>query len=149
MPDSLLLDRLLKVTDQLTRDMARAFADTELTPARMGVMWVVHHDGPSTQKAIARHLDVSARNVTGLVDALERSGYLVRTAHPADRRAHLVTLTPIGTELMTTAAHEHAALSASLRAAVAPADRAPLERGLDAVTTRLAELIALEAKGAS
>ena len=37
-----------------------------------------------------------------MVDALENSGYLVRTQDPADRRRHLLYLTDAGDELMET-----------------------------------------------
>lgn len=41
-------------------------------------------------------LGVTARNVTGLVDALQRDGLVERLPHPGDRRATLVRLTPAG-----------------------------------------------------
>ncbi len=141
MPDPLLLDRLLLVSHLFQRDMARAFAGTELSEARMAVLWTLHHAGPVTQQAIATALDLTPRTVSAHVDALEASGHVHRAPHPHDRRAHLVELTPTGDTLMQRTAAEHAELSAMLRAAVAPADRDALERGLDAVTARLRELI--------
>jgi MarR family len=36
------------------------------------------------------------RNVTGLVDALEATGFVSRTPHPSDRRATLIQLTKKG-----------------------------------------------------
>lgn len=142
MPERLLLDRLLLIADLFQRDMARAFAGTELSGARMAVLWVVHHSGPATQQALATELDVTPRNISALVDALETAGFVRRAPHPADRRAHLVELTGAGVELMTRTAREHAELSARLLDAVAGDDRAALERGLDAIAVRLAQLIA-------
>ncbi|MDT0180347.1 MarR family transcriptional regulator [Microbacterium sp. ARD31] len=141
MPEPLLLDRLLLVSELFQRDMARAFAGTPLSPARMAVLWTLHHDGPSTQQALASALGVSPRNITGLVDALEESGHVNRVSHPTDRRAHLVELTEAGTQLMRTTAREHAHLSAALSEAVDAADRETLDRALDAVTARLRQLI--------
>lgn len=142
MPSSLLLDRLLLVSHLFQRDMARAFAGTDLSEARMAVLWTVHHSGPVTQQAIASALDLTARTVSAHVDSLEVSGHVRRVIHPTDRRAHLVELTPQGAELMQRTAEEHAELSRTLRDAVAPRDRDALERGLDAVAARLRELIA-------
>lgn len=139
--DATILDRLLLIGSLFGRDMARAFAGTALSPARMRVLWVVHHSGPSTQQSLAHALDVSPRNITALVDALEAAGYVVRAPHPSDRRALLVDLTPEGRELMTRTVAEHAELSATLLDAVRPDDRAAVERGVEAIADRLAELV--------
>ncbi len=40
-----------------------------------------------TQRALADALQVTPRNVTGLVDALADSGFVERAPHPTDRRA--------------------------------------------------------------
>lgn len=136
-----LLDRLLLAGHLLREDTARAFAGTPLTESRAGVLWVLHVQGPSTQQAVAQALQVSARNVSGLVDALESLGYLRRTPHPQDRRAVLLELTRLGVETMTTMAREHAQLGRDLLASVAPEDREAFERGLDAVVTTLGRLV--------
>jgi DNA-binding MarR family transcriptional regulator len=49
------------------------------------------------QRDLADALRVSPRNVTGLVDGLEATGFAVRERHPNDRRASLVKLTEMGT----------------------------------------------------
>ena len=49
------------------------------------------------QRDLADALRVSARNVTGLVEGLQATGFVGRTVHPRDRRATLVTLTEQGT----------------------------------------------------
>ena len=46
-----------------------------------------------TQRELSRALRCTPRNVTGLLDALEDSGLVVRRPHPRDRRASLVNLT--------------------------------------------------------
>jgi DNA-binding MarR family transcriptional regulator len=93
------LDELLEVAVLVNADMASGLGSLGLTPARTHLLWVVHHRGPSTQRVLAEALDVSARNVTGLVDALEEGGFVTREPHPSDRRATLVTLTARGREV--------------------------------------------------
>lgn len=137
-----IFDKLLLVSNLLQRDMNRTFTGTPLTEARVGVLWVLQTVGPSTQQGIAAALDVSARNISALVDALERTGYVRRTSHPTDRRAVLVELTPSATEVMAVMQRQHAEVSAALVDTVPPADRAAFDRGLDAVVARLAELVA-------
>jgi DNA-binding MarR family transcriptional regulator len=136
-----ILDKLLLIANLLQRDMARAFAGTPLTEARVSVLWVLRTLGPSTQQGIADALDVSARNISALVDALEATGYVRRTRHPTDRRAVIVKLTASAVELMSTMQREHGEVTASLLASVPRDDRAAFERGIDAIATRLGELV--------
>ena len=138
------LDRLLEIGELFQKDMARAFRGTPLTPARTRVLWELAHSGPSTQHALAARLEVSPRNITGLVDALEAGGYVTRSPHPADRRAILVSLAASAEQFMHQMQREHADLTADLLGAVAPADRPALERGIDAIAARLRELVAAE-----
>ncbi len=137
-----LLDRLLQIADLFRKDMARAFAGTGLTPARVHVLWALQHAGPSTQQALAGLCGVTPRNITALVDALEGTGHVRRTPHPTDRRAVLVELTPDAVATMTRMQQDHQELSASLLSAVAPEDRDAVERGVAAIAEHLAALVA-------
>lgn len=138
------LDRLLEIGDLFQKDMARAFDGTPLTAARIRLLWELQHTGPSTQHVLATRLEVSPRNITGLVDALEVAGYVERSAHPSDRRATIVSLAASAEVMMQQMQRDHADLTADLLSAVRPADRAALERGVDAIAARLRELIAAD-----
>ena len=137
----LLLDRLLQIADLFQKDMARAFEGTGLTTSRVHLLWVLQHAGPSTQQALAKLCAVSPRNITGLVDGLERSGHVRRTPHPTDRRAVLVELTPSAVTTMTRMQQEHVDLNETLTSAIAPEDRQAVERGITALVDRLAALV--------
>ena len=137
----LLLDRLLQIADLFQKDMARAFDGTGLTTSRVHLLWVLQHAGPSTQQALAKLCAVSPRNITGLVDGLERSGHVRRTPHPTDRRAVLVELTPSAVTTMTRMQREHVDLNETLTSAIAPEDRQAVERGITALVDRLSELV--------
>jgi DNA-binding MarR family transcriptional regulator len=54
--------------------------------------------GPAIMREIGDMLQVTPRNMTAMVDQLERAGLVVRRPHPADRRATLLELTPAGRE---------------------------------------------------
>jgi DNA-binding MarR family transcriptional regulator len=138
------LDRLLEIGDLFQKDMSRAFDGTPLTAARVRLLWELQLSGPSTQHALATNMGVSPRNITGLVDALEAGGYVVRSQHPSDRRATIVSLAASARRMMREMQHEHAELSAELLGAVDPADRPALERGVDAIAAHLRELIAAD-----
>lgn len=90
------LERLLEMTTLLGEGMENDAAGRGLTVARAEVVWLVHHRGPMRQRDLADALRVSPRNVTGLLDALEATGFVVRTPHPGDRRAALIQLTGKG-----------------------------------------------------
>lgn len=135
-------DRLLDIALLLQQDLAIAFADTGLTTARTHLLWVLHHQGPSTQQAVAAALDVSPRNVTGLVDALEATGFVERRPHPSDRRATLVTLTERGVATMAGMVRERAAVAAALVEGFGAARIQRLGADLDTITERLRVLVA-------
>ncbi len=143
--EPLFVDRLLQIADLFQRDMARAFDGTGLTTARVHLLWVLQHAGPSTQQTLAQLCEVSPRNITGLVDALEKSGHVRRAPHPTDRRAVLVELTQTATHTMARMQEDHAHLNQTLLSAIAPADRAAVERGLSAVVTHLEHLVSAAA----
>lgn len=53
-----------------------------------------HRDAIATPGGIAQHLRISTASTTKLLDRLERGGHIVRGAHPTDRRALAITITP-------------------------------------------------------
>ncbi|MBC7270515.1 MAG: MarR family transcriptional regulator, partial [Streptomyces sp.] len=83
---SVSLDRLFELAEVLGEMMRRGVAERGLTTARAGVLWALFHEGPMTQRVLADRLGVTPRNVTGLLDALQEDGLVVREAHPTDRR---------------------------------------------------------------
>jgi DNA-binding MarR family transcriptional regulator len=90
---------------------------------------------------LAEALDVSARNVTGLVDALEETGFVVRRPHPDDRRATLVTLTDRGTGVFDELGRGHEEFARLLFAEMPEDELGGLMRGLDSVLTVLREVV--------
>jgi DNA-binding MarR family transcriptional regulator len=90
------LDLVYELVLLLGEDMTRSLARDGLTVSRAHLLWELDQRGPSTQRVLADALGVSARNVTGLVDALETTGFVARRPHPSDRRATLVSLTDHG-----------------------------------------------------
>jgi DNA-binding MarR family transcriptional regulator len=65
----------------------------KLSGSRMGLLFTVHSNGGRIRMGdLASKLGVAARTVTGLVDGLERDGYLHRVSDPSDRRAFIIEL---------------------------------------------------------
>jgi DNA-binding MarR family transcriptional regulator len=138
-------DRLLQIALLIQEDLARSFTATDLTVPRTHLLWELHRLGPSTQRTLATTLKVSPRNVTGLVDALEASGYVARTPHPKDRRAILLTLTDQGSQTMAQMEHERHQIAAELVADLDTEQQDRLRQGLDSIVARLQGLMATAA----
>jgi DNA-binding MarR family transcriptional regulator len=75
--------------------------------------------------------------VTGLVDALVAQGLVTREAHPTDRRATLVTLTPRGETLVAQLKRGHKRLARALFASMPHREFESFARGLAGVIDRL------------
>ena len=133
--DVVALDRLLELALLVNADMDAGLAARGLTPSRTHLLWVLHQHGPATQRELADALEIAPRSVTGLVDALEDSGHVVRRPHENDRRAVRVHLTPKAVEAMARMEQERDELA---RALFGPVPR----RRLTALVTELEELSA-------
>lgn len=117
--------------------MARANAALGLTPARTHLLWELGRRGPVPQRVLAEALKVTPRAVTGLVDALVAQRLVTRQAHPTDRRATLVTLTPRGETLVAELQRGHKALARALFAAMSGRELDDFARSLAGVVDRL------------
>ncbi len=135
------LDRVLELTVLLGRDMATSLAASGLTVARTTLLWQLRATGPTTQRALADALGVSARNVTGLVDGLVAAGLVSREQHPADRRATLVTPTARGEELLGELGRGQAELAGQLFGGLSGERLEGLVSALDDVLERLRALV--------
>ena len=58
-----------------------------------------NHEGLSQQE-LSQKLVVSKSNVVGLIDRLEKAGYVKRESHPNDRRQYVLHLTAKANELI-------------------------------------------------
>jgi DNA-binding MarR family transcriptional regulator len=143
------LDRVLALVVFLSDDMTRALARDGLTSSRAHVIWELVHRGPSTQRALADAMGVSARTMTGLTDGLAETGFVTREKHPSDRRAALVTLTAHGRAVAERLQREQRTFSHDLFAGMSRARFDGFVDGLDHVLTRLRELSAQAAAAGS
>ena len=62
-----------------------------------------------SMRAISQEQVLTTGGATRVIDRLEASGLVVRTAHPTDRRGRLERLTPSGSETVVRAAQVHEA----------------------------------------
>ena len=133
------LDKVLHLSMLVAADLARFEKDSGLTTPRVHLLWTLGETGPTTQRALATALDVTPRNVTGLIDGLVASGHVTREPHPTDRRATLVTPTELGAKTIHELRASHDDLARQLFEAVPP-------QRLSSFVTTLDETIAIFAR---
>nr|AYM53965.1 transcriptional regulator MarR family [Pyxidicoccus sp.] len=68
----------------------------QFTPPQVHALLWLGTDGALTMGELARRLGVTEKTVTGVVDRLEREGYLMRERSASDRRVVHCRLTPEG-----------------------------------------------------
>jgi DNA-binding MarR family transcriptional regulator len=133
------LDQLLEFVVLLNDDMTQSLAREGLTLPRAHLVWLLHHQGPITQRALADALKVTPRNVTGLVDGLVAGGFVTREPHPTDRRATLVSLTEHGASTLAEMDRSHQELAELLFGDMSARQFGAFVKGLGHVLSRLRE----------
>jgi DNA-binding MarR family transcriptional regulator len=94
-----------------------------MTYARGRVVAALHASGPVLMRALSEAVGVSPRTITGLIDALEADGWAERRAHPTDRRATIVALTPAAEAAFATLLQLYGRLARDMLAGVPEADQ--------------------------
>lgn len=131
------MDQMFDLAVVLGEAMNARLAENGLTAARAEVLWVLHRGGPRTQRELSEVLKCTPRNVTGLVDALERAGFVERAKHPSDRRAIMVGLSDTGRSLIDGWSTDREHGISQLLAGIAAQDLAVFGTVLDTVVARL------------
>jgi DNA-binding MarR family transcriptional regulator len=95
LPNQELVADAVRFTKAFQRSLGRR-PDGSLSYERARLLQTLHCDGPQRTRDLADELDLPARNVTTVADALEGEDLVRRTPHPTDRRVTLLELTPAG-----------------------------------------------------
>jgi len=87
----------LRIAGKTLRMMQERWAEKhDLSEGRLGVMFRLLRVGDCPLGDLADELDSTPRNITGLVDHLERDGLVERVPDPQDRRSVRARLTAAG-----------------------------------------------------
>src|SRR5215216_1882138 len=133
-----LSEALFAIEPALNSWLKMGFRSRGITYARLRLLSALRFGGPRRMLDLGGELGVTARNVTGLVDALQRDGLVERLLHPTDRRAILVRLTPAGKHLSGELLAEQRAALAELLAELPEADQRNLMQALESLRAVLA-----------
>lgn len=104
MPDNqLVIKNIVGAIRQLYRavylDASKMSRKFGLTASQSGVLRSLFNHGPLSSADLSRKLFVTPSNITGIIDRLEKKGYVERVRKAGDRRVALITLTPPGLEI--------------------------------------------------
>src|SRR5882724_13072224 len=89
---------LMKAHRTLQRLATRSIEASDICLSDFAVMEMLLHKGPQPVNEIGRRIELTSGAITTAVDRLESRGLVARGAHPTDRRARIVRLTPEGEE---------------------------------------------------
>jgi DNA-binding MarR family transcriptional regulator len=103
---------LQRATHRTLAALATALADLDLTASETNALANLADGRHRNVRELVADTGTRATTLTGVLDRLERRGYVARELDPADRRSFRLTLTPAG-----------AAVAAHARRPVRPADR--------------------------
>ncbi|MGB3434516.1 MarR family winged helix-turn-helix transcriptional regulator [Achromobacter sp.] len=119
--------QLLSLAKAIDRDCAARLAPRQLSEGKFVLLFLLHEqaDGMSPHE-LADGAGVTRATVTGLLDGLERDGFVARRAGKDDRRKIIVKLSAKGRAEAGRLFEEHTDWIGSLFAGLSPADRASL-----------------------
>jgi DNA-binding MarR family transcriptional regulator len=86
----------VRTADLLFDRIGRLLRPLDVSSAGGLVLGLLRDHGPMTPSELGDGLIVTRATVTGLLDSLERRGYVRRVPHATDRRRLVVELTPEG-----------------------------------------------------
>ena len=122
---------------RISRTVSRAFDDTLSKAGGSLPVWLVlislKSRQLSSQRELAEAVGIQGATLTHHLDAMESSGLVTRRRDPANRRLHLVELTPAGDALFLRLRDAAMAFDQRLRAGLSESDVSQLE----ALLTRL------------
>lgn len=118
---------LLALVGAIDRSCAARLAPHRLSEGKFVLLFLLHgQQGGLSPHELAEKAGVTRATVTGLLDGLERDGFVIRRGGLKDRRRIAVGLTPTGQQMAGALFDEHSAWIASLFAGFSAGDRGQL-----------------------
>src|SRR6202045_3817070 len=122
--------RLLPLVDPLAGAARRSGEATlvpgGLRPRHLIALRLLSEGGPTSQQALAASLSLDPSNVVGLLNVLEERQLITRRRDPADRRCHIVELSPRGEDELCLAYGRLRIIEDDLFSTLSAAERATL-----------------------
>ena len=90
----------IRTADMLFDQIGRLLRPLNVSAAGGLVLGILRDRGPISPSELGDRLIVTRATVTGLLDSLERRGFVRRSANPVDRRSLLAEITPAGLDVV-------------------------------------------------
>jgi len=126
----------------LAKEGRRILQPFGLTDAQFNILMLLKYqseEGKINQTELSRMLFVNRSNVTGLIDRLEKAGFVRRTAAPSDRRTNYIELTEKGGGVLEKACAAYYERIEEIMSALSESDCRALCGMLESIRKRLNE----------
>lgn len=120
------------------RRLRAAHAEHGLSPRQFQVLGILRDQGAMTQGELGAAMDVDPSILVTLLNPLDAEDFLSRERDPADRRRHVVTLTPAGEQRLLSSALAQREAEDELFAVLTDVQRSQLREALLALRDGLA-----------
>ncbi len=96
--DDRLLFLMSRAQHAVSEYMKKKFIEEKISisPAQMGILFLLQKGNLRPMSELGKLLEIDNSTITGLVDRLEKSGFVKRSADPNDRRKWLISITETG-----------------------------------------------------
>jgi DNA-binding MarR family transcriptional regulator len=123
--------QLVRTFHRIYRRLESTLAAHEVTVPQFDILATLRFSEGITQRELAERLLVTKGNVCGVLDRLERVGWVERRPDPVDARANRLHLTPAGRRKLGVVLPRHDALVLRALRTLPPADVKSLRRILE------------------
>jgi DNA-binding MarR family transcriptional regulator len=120
------------------RRLRAAHTEHNLSPRQFHVLGLLHDYGAMTQRDLGSRMDVDPSILVTLLNPLEAESYLSRERDTADRRRHVVRITPAGEQQLARAAQAQRDTEDELFASFTASQRSQLRTLLLALRDQVA-----------
>jgi DNA-binding MarR family transcriptional regulator len=141
---------LLRTGDDVFEVVDRFLSSHDISQGRFTVLMLLGKccDEDATPATLAERAGVTRATMTGLIDTLERDGWVERTPDPADRRVIHVSLTTEGQSVIDAMLPEYFQCVSDILKPLTEPERKQLVRLLQKIQTGLADVEIPNAKHA-
>jgi DNA-binding MarR family transcriptional regulator len=129
-----LLLALQRATHATLQELAAKLVDLDLSASELNALGNLADGRPRTVSQLGVAIGIRPTTLTGVLDRIERRGYLTRGSRAGDRRAVLLELTPAGREVAATIRAAMAEVETGALAEVPPEAVAGFRQVLGALT---------------
>ncbi len=90
----------IRTADMLFDRIGRLLRPLNVSAAGGLVLGLLRDHGPMSPSGLSERLIVTRATVTGVLDSLERRGFVRRSSNPSDRRGQIAEITPAGLDVL-------------------------------------------------